>query len=95
MTDSLHASGHALAEIGALHTDEGGPYVWVKAAFGRVAAAVATILYWVTVPVWIGGSMAFLAFETWTRFVGHLPEGEWPTTCSSWSSSGSRSHRRS
>ncbi|MGW3960671.1 APC family permease [Amycolatopsis sp. NPDC005003] len=63
------------AEIGALHTDEGGPYVWVKAAFGRIAAAVATILYWVTVPVWIGGSMAFLAFETWTRFVGHLPSG--------------------
>ncbi|MGH3358089.1 MAG: APC family permease [Nocardioidaceae bacterium] len=63
------------AEIGALFSDEGGPYVWVKVAFGRAVAAVSTILYWVTTPVWIGGSMAFLAYETWTGFIGHLPEG--------------------
>lgn len=63
------------AEIGALYSDEGGPYVWVKVAYGRATAAVSTILYWVTTPVWIGGSMAFLAYETWTGFIGHLPEG--------------------
>lgn len=63
------------AEIGALYSDEGGPYVWVKVAFGRAVAAVSTMLYWVTTPVWIGGSMAFLAYGTWTGFISHLPEG--------------------
>lgn len=63
------------AEIGALYTDEGGPYVWVKMAFGRAVAAVSTILYWVTTPVWIGGSMSFLAYETWTQFIHPLPSG--------------------
>lgn len=63
------------AEIGARFTDEGGPYVWVKVAYGRATAAVSTILYWVTTPVWIGGSMAFLAYETWDGFISHVPEG--------------------
>lgn len=57
------------AETGARYSDEGGPYVWVKLAFGRRVAAVSTLLYWVTTPVWIGGSMAFLAYETWTGFL--------------------------
>jgi amino acid transporter len=57
------------AETGARYSDEGGPYVWVKLAFGRKVAAISTMLYWVTTPVWIGGSMAFLAYETWTSFL--------------------------
>ncbi len=65
----------AFAEIGALFSDEGGPYVWVKVAFGRAVASVSTLLYWVTTPVWIGGSMAFLAYETWTGFITDLPGG--------------------
>lgn len=63
------------AETGALFSAEGGPYVWVKLAFGRVVASISTILYWVTTPVWIGGSMAFIAYETWNGFIGHLPDG--------------------
>lgn len=63
------------AEIGSTYTDEGGPYVWVKVAFGRKVAAISTLLYWVTTPVWIGGSMSFLAYETWTSFVHPLPLG--------------------
>ena len=39
------------AEVGSAFTDEGGPYVWVKVAFGRVAAAISAFLYWVTTPV--------------------------------------------
>jgi glutamate:GABA antiporter len=46
-----------LAELGAAHTDEGGPYVWVRAAFGRLAGAVNNFFYWVTNPVWMGGTL--------------------------------------
>jgi amino acid transporter len=60
------------AEVGSAFTDEGGPYVWVKVAFGRIPAAVSAFLYWVTTPVWIGGTMAFLAYEAWSGFVTPL-----------------------
>src|SRR5947208_9922575 len=42
-----------LAELGAAYTDEGGPYVWVRMAFGRLAGAVNNFFYWVTNPVWM------------------------------------------
>lgn len=63
------------AEVGSTFTDEGGPYVWVKLAFGRLVAAVATLFYWVTTPVWIGGSMAFLAAATWGGYLSPVPAG--------------------
>jgi glutamate:GABA antiporter len=44
-----------LAELGAAYTDEGGPYVWVRMAFGRLAGAINNFFYWVTNPVWLGG----------------------------------------
>lgn len=63
------------AETGAAFPQEGGPYVWVKLAFGRPAAALTTLLYWVTNPIWLGGSLVFLAAETWDGFVFHLGSG--------------------
>jgi amino acid transporter len=46
-----------LAELGAAYTDEGGPYIWVRLAFGRLAGAVNNFFYWVTNPVWMGGTL--------------------------------------
>ncbi|WP_353946020.1 APC family permease [Streptomyces sp. HUAS MG91] len=63
------------AETGAAFPQEGGPYVWVKLAFGRPAAALTTLFYWVTNPIWLGGSLVFLAAETWDGFVFHLGSG--------------------
>lgn len=63
------------AETGAAFPQEGGPYVWVKLAFGRSAAALTTLFYWVTNPIWLGGSLVFLAAETWDGFVFHLGSG--------------------
>ncbi|MGW0813082.1 APC family permease [Streptomyces viridiviolaceus] len=63
------------AETGAAFPQEGGPYVWVKLAFGRSAAALTTLMYWVTNPIWLGGSLVFLAAETWDGFVFHLGSG--------------------
>jgi amino acid transporter len=56
-----------LAEIGSSFTEEGGPYEWVKLAFGRVHAGIMAILYWVTNPLWVGGSLAFIASEAWQK----------------------------
>ena len=50
-------SAMLLAELGAAHTDEGGPYVWVRMAFGHLAGAVNNLFYWVTNPVWMGGTL--------------------------------------
>ncbi|MFE6889126.1 APC family permease [Streptomyces sp. NPDC057694] len=63
------------AETGAAFPQEGGPYVWVKLALGRPAAALTTLFYWVTNPIWLGGSLVFLAAETWDGFVFHLGSG--------------------
>src|SRR6478609_9459062 len=61
--------GLIFAEIGSTFTGEGGVYVWVRRAFGRPLAALASLLTWVTQPVWVGGSMAFIASETWSTYV--------------------------
>lgn len=45
------------AELGTAFPQEGGPYLWTRLAFGRLAGAVNNFLYWVTNPVWIGGSL--------------------------------------
>ncbi len=54
-----------LAELGSTFTEEGGPYEWVKMSFGRFHASLAAIFYWVTNPLWVGGSLAFIACDAW------------------------------
>ncbi len=46
------------AELGTAFPQEGGPYMWTRLAFGHLAGAVNNLLYWVTNPVWMGGSLA-------------------------------------
>ena len=67
--------GLIFAETGAAFTEEGGAYTWVRNAYGRPAAAIAALLTWVTQPVWVGGSMAFLATEGWNVNLSHISAG--------------------
>jgi amino acid transporter len=46
------------AELGTAFPQEGGPYFWTRLAFGHLAGAVNNFLYWITNPVWIGGTLA-------------------------------------
>jgi amino acid transporter len=78
------------AETGSTFVGEGGAYIWVRQAFGRPAGAIASILSWVTQPVWVGGSMAFLATGTWNQFISPLEPDRSATGSSRSSSSGSR-----
>ena len=63
------------AEVGAAFTQEGGPYEWVKLAFGRVHGAVCAILYWITNPLWVGGSLAFIAHDSWNANISGIGTG--------------------
>jgi amino acid transporter len=45
------------SELGSAFPMEGGPYYWTRLAFGHLAGAVNNFLYWITNPVWIGGSL--------------------------------------
>ena len=60
------------AELGTAFPQEGGPYIWARLAFGRLAATVNNVLYWVTNPVWFGGTLAIggkdlAATQAWER----------------------------
>ena len=55
-----------MAELGTTFTQEGGPYEWMKMCWGRFAAGVGSVLYWVTNPFWVGGSLAFIATDAWS-----------------------------
>jgi len=64
-----------MAEVGSAFTQEGGPYEWVKLAFGRLHGGVAAILYWVTNPLWVGGSLAFISTDAWRANVFSIGTG--------------------
>ncbi|MGW7754539.1 APC family permease [Streptomyces violaceusniger] len=59
-----------LAELGAAYTGEGGPYLWVRMAFGRLPAAVSNVFYWGSNPVWVGGTLVGAAAGGMSVFFG-------------------------
>jgi amino acid transporter len=66
--------GLLVAELGTAFPVEGGPYVWTKLAFGRRVAGVNQVLYWLTNPVWVGGSLTVIALTTFQTFFVDLGE---------------------
>src|SRR5690348_17433471 len=53
-----------VAAGGAAFPVEGGPYEWVKMSFGRLAGSVTAILYWLSNPIWVGGTLAATTITT-------------------------------
>ena len=69
-----------MAETGSAFPEEGGPYQWVKFAYGRLPAGIASVLYWITNPLWLGGSLSFIAFDAFSSYLLHIKPGslnEW------------------
>jgi amino acid transporter len=64
-----------MAEVGAAFTQEGGPYEWMKLAWGRLAGGIGAVLYWVTNPLWVGGSLAFISTDSWRAQVFQIGHG--------------------
>ncbi|MCX6449960.1 MAG: amino acid permease, partial [Actinobacteria bacterium] len=69
-----------MAETGSAFPEEGGLYQWVKFAYGRLTAGIASVLYWITNPLWLGGSLCFIAFDAFSGYVFEIKGGsigEW------------------
>jgi amino acid transporter len=56
------------AELGSTFTEEGGSYIWIKLAFGRFVAAIGSVLYWLSNPIWLGGTLTITAVATFSTF---------------------------
>lgn len=69
--------GMIVAELGSAFPAEGGPYVWSRMAFGRLAGTTSAFLYWVANPVWLGGTIAATVIATLNSFVFAEPLGKW------------------
>jgi glutamate:GABA antiporter len=54
-------AGLVISELGTAFPHEGGPYVWARMAFGRLAGSLVALIYWIETPVWVGGSLAITA----------------------------------
>jgi amino acid transporter len=68
--------GLLVAELGTAFPFEGGPYVWTKLAFGRLIAGVNQVMYWISNPIWVGGTLCIIAITTFQTFFFPLP-GIW------------------
>src|SRR5215217_1847307 len=56
------------AELGSTFHEEGGAYIWVKLAFGRFFASINAVLYWLSNPIWLGGTLTILAVTVFSEF---------------------------
>jgi len=63
------------SELGSTFTEEGGPYIWTKLALGRFVSGVNALIYWVSNPIWLGGSLCITAVATFESFFTGL--GVW------------------
>jgi amino acid transporter len=67
--------GMLTAELGSAFPVEGGPYEWAKMGFGRLAGAITAVLYWLSNPIWIGGTLTASTIATLNAFVLTKPLG--------------------
>ncbi len=65
--------GLTMAELGTAFPEEGGPYIWTRLAFGRLPAAINAVLYWISNPVWVGGTLAVTAMAAANTFFFSKP----------------------
>jgi amino acid transporter len=68
--------GLITAELGAAFPTEGATYDWVRMAYGHFAGAVVGVLYWLSNPIWLGGTLAAVSIAAldalWgTSFTGN------------------------
>src|SRR3979411_2456431 len=49
--------GLITAELGAAFPTEGATYDWVRLAYGHFAGSVVSVLYWLSNPIWLGGTL--------------------------------------
>ncbi len=60
--------GLLVSELGSTFTQEGGVYEWCKLAGGRFFASLASIFYWISNPLWLGGTISVTAIAAIKTF---------------------------
>jgi amino acid transporter len=60
--------GLLTAELGSTFTQEGGVYEWCKLAGGRFFGSLGAILYWISNPLWVGGTLSVTAIAAIKTF---------------------------
>jgi amino acid transporter len=53
--------GLLTAELGTAFPTEGATYDWVRLSYGHFAGAVVGVLYWLSNPIWLGGTLTATA----------------------------------
>ncbi len=73
--------GLLTAELGTTFPVEGSVYEWVRLAFGHLAGAVTAVMYWISNPVWLGGTLAVTAIAAmdtfWNKPFGGIANTGW------------------
>jgi len=62
--------GLLTAEPGTAFPVEGAVFEWVRLSFGHLAGAITAVMYWISNPVWLGGTLAVTAIAAMDRFWG-------------------------
>jgi glutamate:GABA antiporter len=60
--------GLLTAEVTAAFPAEGGIYAWVRMAFGKLPAELATMMYWLSNAIWLGGTLTGVTIAALDRF---------------------------
>lgn len=63
------------AELGSAFPEEGGAYIWTRMAFGRFFAAITSVLYWASNPIWLGGTLTLTAITAISALI--VPLSDW------------------
>ena len=72
--------GLITAELGAAFPTEGATYDWVRLAYGHFWGAIVSVLYWLSNPIWLGGTLTATSIAAldalWGTHIGGniLPE---------------------
>lgn len=53
--------GLITAELGTAFPTEGATYDWVRMSYGHFAGSIVGVLYWLSNPIWLGGTLAVAA----------------------------------
>jgi glutamate:GABA antiporter len=63
------------AELGSAFREEGGSYIWTKLSLGRFMGGMNSVIYWISNPIWLGGTLTITALSVFNEFffdLGHL-----------------------
>lgn len=56
------------AELSSTFTFQGGPYMWIRLAFGHLAGVISATISWIKSPIWLGGVLTIVAVTTAETF---------------------------